>query len=61
MYELYNNTFYWLIGLTMGTTQGGGSGAWRNEHITSASYHTRPLGTSSSFGVPHHGVVVNTS
>ena len=44
----------------MGQTQGGGSGSWRNEHVVSASYHTRPLATSSSGPGSHHGVVVNT-
>ena len=44
----------------MGNTNGGGSGSWRQERVVSASYHTRPLGTSSSGPARHHGVVVNT-
>lgn len=42
----------------MGSTHGGGSGSWRNETITSASYHTRPKSTSGPG--THHGVVVQT-
>ena len=46
----------------MGNTNGGGSGGWRGENIVSASYHTRPLGSSSTIIGPiaHHGVVVHT-
>lgn len=46
----------------MGNTNGGGSGDWRNERVVSGSYHTRPLGSSSSSSGPaaHHGVVVET-
>ena len=44
----------------MGNTKGGGSGGWRDEHVVSASYQTRPLATSGSGPAEHHGVVVNT-
>lgn len=44
----------------MSNTNGGGRGSFRGEHVSSASYHTRPLATSSSGPASHHGVVVNT-
>lgn len=46
----------------MGNTNGGGAGGWRDEHVVSASYHTRPLASGSSSGYgDHHGVVVRTA
>ena len=46
----------------MGNTNGGGAGSFRQETISSASYHTRPMSSSGSNSGPgsHHGVVVKT-
>ena len=46
----------------MGNTHGGGPEGWRNEHVVSASYQTRPMASSGSNSGPgsHHGVIVNT-